>query len=76
MISAQTLRVCREAKPVPTFPDHALAEILQAWKRLAARWDGASLWKPGFAEAVDKRLSFPAAACHPLRNAKIWFELK
>jgi hypothetical protein len=25
MISAQTLRVCREGKPVPTFPDHALA---------------------------------------------------
>ena len=23
MISAQTLRVCREGKPVPTFPDHA-----------------------------------------------------
>ena len=27
MISAQTLRVCREGKPVPTFPDHALAWI-------------------------------------------------
>src|ERR1700721_2954004 len=25
MISGQTLRVCREEKPVPTFPDHALA---------------------------------------------------
>src|SRR5258705_4252172 len=25
MISAQTLCVCREGKPVPTFPDHALA---------------------------------------------------
>jgi hypothetical protein len=24
MISAQTLRVCREGEPVPTFPDHAL----------------------------------------------------
>ena len=24
MIPAQTLRVCREGKPVPTFPDHAL----------------------------------------------------
>jgi hypothetical protein len=24
VISAQTLRVCREGKPVPTFPDHAL----------------------------------------------------
>ena len=24
MISAQTLRVCREGKPVPTFPDHVL----------------------------------------------------
>jgi len=27
MISAQTLRVCREGKPVSTFPDHALAEF-------------------------------------------------
>src|SRR5258707_15048610 len=25
VISAQTLRVCREGNPVPTFPDHALA---------------------------------------------------
>jgi hypothetical protein len=25
MISAQTLRVCREGKPAPTFPDHAVA---------------------------------------------------
>jgi hypothetical protein len=24
MISAQTLRVCREGKPLRTFPDHAL----------------------------------------------------
>jgi hypothetical protein len=24
MISGQTLRVCPEGKPVPTFPDHAL----------------------------------------------------
>jgi hypothetical protein len=30
MISAQTLRVCREGKPVPTFPDHALAEAMKA----------------------------------------------
>src|SRR6202048_655942 len=28
MISAQTLRVCREGKPVPTFPDHALPTLL------------------------------------------------
>ena len=28
MISAQTLRVCREGKPVPTFPDHALVQKL------------------------------------------------
>src|ERR1700736_4996907 len=27
MISAQTLRVCREGKPVPTFPDHALSGV-------------------------------------------------
>jgi len=29
MISAQTLRVCREGKPLHTFPDHALVETLQ-----------------------------------------------
>jgi len=29
MISAQTLRVCREGKPVPTFPDHALGKHWQ-----------------------------------------------
>jgi len=27
MISAQTLRVCREGKPLHTFPDHALAAV-------------------------------------------------
>jgi hypothetical protein len=31
MISAQTLRVCREGKPVPTFPDHALAPATNAF---------------------------------------------
>jgi hypothetical protein len=30
MISAQTLRVCREGKPVPTFPDHAPALLNDA----------------------------------------------
>src|SRR5258705_8217617 len=30
MISAQTLRVCREGKPVPTFPDHALTDTAGA----------------------------------------------
>jgi hypothetical protein len=29
MISGQTLRVCPEGKPVPTFPDHALALLWQ-----------------------------------------------
>jgi hypothetical protein len=28
MISAQTLRVCREGKPVSTFPDHALGAAM------------------------------------------------
>jgi len=28
MISAQTLRVCREGKPLHTFPDHALGSKL------------------------------------------------
>jgi hypothetical protein len=27
MISGQTLRVCPEGKPVPTFPDHAQASF-------------------------------------------------
>jgi L-fucose mutarotase len=34
MISGQTLRVCREGKPVPTFPDHALVLLSQ---KVAAR---------------------------------------
>jgi hypothetical protein len=44
MIAAQTLRVCREGKPVPTFPDHAPASSLImlfgfARKSLSARWN-------------------------------------
>jgi hypothetical protein len=27
MISAQTLRVCREEKPLHAFPDHAVADM-------------------------------------------------
>src|SRR6266550_7143454 len=38
MISAQTLRVCREGKPVPTFPDHALVRGT-CWDRLHAALD-------------------------------------
>jgi hypothetical protein len=30
MISAQTLRVCREGKPASTFPDHALKVKINA----------------------------------------------
>jgi hypothetical protein len=33
MISAQTLRVCREGKPIPTFPDHALAGAFSLFTR-------------------------------------------
>jgi hypothetical protein len=29
MISAQMLRICREGKPVPAFPDRALAVSFQ-----------------------------------------------
>jgi hypothetical protein len=36
MISAQTLRVCREGKPVPTFPDHALVSDKAASAEAAA----------------------------------------
>src|SRR4051795_11791259 len=36
MISAQTLRVCREGKPVPTFPDHALILVAIEFEDLRA----------------------------------------
>src|SRR5262245_32756942 len=36
MISTQTLRVCREGKPVPAFPDHARLQALNFALRLAA----------------------------------------
>ncbi len=36
MISAQTLRVCREGKPVSTFPDHARAERLRLRRAASA----------------------------------------
>src|SRR5271170_4567165 len=32
MISGQTLRVCPEGKPVPTFPDHALMQKKKGWE--------------------------------------------
>jgi hypothetical protein len=44
MISAQTLRVCREEKPVPTFPDHTLEEAsthIQAGGRHAQEYNEA-----------------------------------
>src|SRR5882757_8874350 len=36
MISAQALRACREGKPVPTFPDHALSPLRGGLARLEA----------------------------------------
>src|ERR1700690_4199532 len=33
MISAQTLCVCREGKPVSTFPDHALDGVFRGFDR-------------------------------------------
>src|ERR1700675_4371765 len=36
MISGQTLRVCPEGRPVPTFPDHAVARRVIASKFLSA----------------------------------------
>jgi hypothetical protein len=39
MISGQTLRVCPEGKPVPTFPDHALV------RQNAARSSPAQPWR-------------------------------
>src|SRR5215510_9872528 len=35
MISAQTLRVCREVKPLHTFPDHALSSAAELRIELA-----------------------------------------
>ncbi len=52
MISAQTLRVCREGKPVPTFPDHALALlrlISLASNNLASNIPGYWLYSGGAA---------------------------
>src|SRR6202051_3134311 len=42
MISAQTLRVCREGKPVPTFPDHAL--VLLSQKTASRRLKESAIW--------------------------------
>jgi hypothetical protein len=51
MISAQTLRVCREGKPVPTFPDHALPDTADArWGLFLDDFVGA---KNGFAGRRD-----------------------
>src|SRR3979490_2302421 len=36
MISGQTLRVCPEGKPVPAFPDHALARLRLTHRDLGA----------------------------------------
>jgi hypothetical protein len=41
MISAQTLRVCREEKPVPTFSDHAHIFVAEPDYRAALRRDQA-----------------------------------
>ena len=43
MISAQTLRVCREGKPLHTFPDHALAgfpaePVSSNWNEIVGWW--------------------------------------
>jgi ribonucleotide monophosphatase NagD (HAD superfamily) len=35
MISAQTLRVCREGKPVPTFTDHAVSLLRPARRHVS-----------------------------------------
>jgi hypothetical protein len=59
MISAQTLRVCREEKPVPTFPDHALFRGLGQHHRRRER-------KP----AVDESLE-PGALDHVMDSASV-----
>jgi hypothetical protein len=40
MIFGQTLRVCPEGKPVPTFPDHALTLKVDLWHSRAPARDG------------------------------------
>src|SRR6516162_421430 len=63
MISAQTLRVCREGKPVSTFQDHALAALPftaltcvgHSWPR--PRWLCAMmLTSPTFASSLQRKL--------------------
>src|SRR6266850_1101950 len=56
MISAQTLRVCREGKPVPTFPDHALRSSCALGRR-----EHHSVVGPAVAvgeHAADRMISF------------------
>src|SRR6202043_2267030 len=47
MISAQTLRVCREGKPVPTFPDHALNGLTAGCRRALELDCGSGAYQKG-----------------------------
>src|SRR5262245_60587097 len=78
MISAQTLRVCREGKPLHTFPDHALPPLadvdvdveidvadtglLAAMRAALVPWSLARLGIPDMGKPQAAPLRQPAAA--------------
>src|SRR5262245_60856408 len=78
MISAQTRRVCREGKPLHTFPDHALpplahmdvdveidvadAGLLAAMRAAVVPWSRARLGIPDMGKPQAAPLRQPAAA--------------
>src|ERR1700757_451541 len=64
MISAQTLRVCREGKPVPTFPDHALDGRCQTASLAALTGLARTILRAGFALNI---ISSPVNGLVPLR---------
>ena len=61
MISAQTLRVCREGKPVPTFPDHAVGHFSGSCIRLTFARLGAA----ADADRSPRSSGHRAGAGHP-----------
>src|SRR5215470_10217459 len=69
MISAQTLRVCREGKPLHTFPDHALVNLRRALQRLLQFFQREIL---AARDLEDRRL---AAAAELAGLGQFWGEL-
>ena len=64
MISGQTLRVCPEGKPVPTFPDHALGRRA----RLALALDDLKTLELGMAQ-IEAFAGFVVGASMARRNS-------